>query len=194
MNEKPSSVEEKIIYATIDCIEKYGISGATNRRISEAAEVNLAAINYYFRSKDNLMHRVMEITLQNAFDLSSMPSMPGMAASERCIEIFTDLIQGGIRYPGITRAHFYNLLAEGKYDVLLVNRINQFVDDLAVDLLERGCLLPADALKVVLVQICSAVMMAVLAPRLFEPHTQINLFDPANCREYVSHLVKKLLA
>ncbi|HMD90043.1 MAG TPA: TetR/AcrR family transcriptional regulator [Anaerolineaceae bacterium] len=194
MDKKPGSVEEKIIYATIDCIEKYGVSGATNRRIAEKAGVNLAAINYYFRSKDMLMQRVMVITLKNAFDLSDMPPMPGLAAPERCIEIFTDLIQGGIRYPGITRAHFYNLLAEGKYDALLVQRVNQFIDDLAGDLLERGCQLAADVLKVALIQICSAVMMAVLAPRLFEQHTEINLFDPENCREYASRLVNKLLA
>jgi TetR/AcrR family transcriptional regulator, regulator of cefoperazone and chloramphenicol sensitivity len=63
MNEKTGSVEQKIIDATIRCIEAYGISGANNRRIAEAAGVNIAAINYYFRSKELLIQRVMEITL-----------------------------------------------------------------------------------------------------------------------------------
>ena len=37
MNEKPATIEEKIIYATIDCINQYGISGATNRKIAQAS-------------------------------------------------------------------------------------------------------------------------------------------------------------
>ena len=70
MNDKPASVEGKIIQAAIECIEKYGISGATNRQIALEAGVNNAAINYYFRSKEVLIQRCMEITLKNAFDLS----------------------------------------------------------------------------------------------------------------------------
>lgn len=49
MNSEP--VEIKIIEAAIECIEQFGLKGATNRRIAEKAGVNLAAINYYFRSK-----------------------------------------------------------------------------------------------------------------------------------------------
>ena len=62
------TIEIKIIEAAIDCIEQFGLKGATNRRIAEKAGVNLAAINYYFRSKENLIERVMETTLHNAFD------------------------------------------------------------------------------------------------------------------------------
>jgi TetR/AcrR family transcriptional regulator, regulator of cefoperazone and chloramphenicol sensitivity len=95
-------VEEKIINATIDCIDLYGISGATNRHIAQVAGVNLAAINYYFRTKEALIQRVMEITLKNAFDLSDITPTPGESASERCIAILMHIIQGGLRYPGIT--------------------------------------------------------------------------------------------
>ena len=95
MNDQPTSAEEKIIHATIGCIEKYGISGATNRQIAQAAGVNLAAINYYFRSKEQLIQRVMEITLTNAFDLSDLPPMPGVSAQERCIAVMMHLIDGG---------------------------------------------------------------------------------------------------
>ena len=193
MNEKPASVEEKIISATIDCIEKHGISGATNRRIAAAAGVNLAAINYYFRSKDALIQRVIEITLKNAFDLGDMEPMPGLPAQERCIAIFADLLEGGLHYPGITRAHFHKLLVDGQYDALLVARINRFSDDLALDLHARGSALEMDELKVALMQIFSAVIMALLAPTLFERQPQANLHDPDARRAYVTRLVSRLL-
>jgi len=193
MNQKPASVEEKILLTTIDCIEKYGIAGATNRRITAEAGVNLAAINYYFRSKEALVQRAIEVTLKNAFDLDDMPAMPGASAAERCIAIFVDLVQGGYHYPGITHAHFYNLLAAGQSDAPLVARVNRFIDELAADLTERGCSLQPDELKTALAQIFSAVMMPVLAPQLFEQHPGLDLRDPALCRAYVARLVQRLL-
>jgi AcrR family transcriptional regulator len=45
------SAEEKIITAAVECIEKYGIKGTTIRQIAEQAGVNIAAVNYYFRSR-----------------------------------------------------------------------------------------------------------------------------------------------
>ena len=193
MNEKPASVEDRIILAAIDCIEKYGISGATNRRIAFAAGVNNAAINYYFRSKEVLIRRCMEITLKNAFDLSGMPSMPEASAQERCIAILMSLVEGGFQYPGITRAHFFNLLVEGKNDTLLLEHVNRFIDNLAEELQERGCELALDELKLALVQIVSSVILVVLAPALFERYHGMNLQDPDTFLPYVTHLVNKLL-
>ena len=193
MNEKTSSVEEKIIFATIDCIEKYGISGATNRQIVQAAGVNLAAINYYFHSKDNLIQECMKITLRNAFDLSDIPSMQGSSAQERCIVILMHLFQGGFLYQNLTRAHFHNLLVEGRPDLLLEEHINLFIDRLAKDLIERGCTLEMDDLKLSLIQIVSAVFFAILAPTLFEQRHEISLHNPDTCLAYVTRLVKKLL-
>jgi AcrR family transcriptional regulator len=193
MDEKPGSVEEKIILAAIECIEKFGISGATNRKIALMAGVNNAAINYYFRSKEVLIQRCMEITLKNAFDLSGMPTMPGASAQERCIAILMDLIAGGFQYPGITRAHFYNLLAEGKYDALLVGRVNRFIDDLSSDLQARNRMLTLGEIKLSLTQIVSAVLLLILAPGLFEQENNIDGHNAEIYRAYVTRLVARLL-
>jgi AcrR family transcriptional regulator len=193
MNEKPDSVEQKIILTTIECIEKYGISGATNRQIAQMAGVNIAAINYYFRSKEILIQRCMEITLKNAFDLSDFPSMPGIPAQERCITVLMELIQGGFRYPGISRAHFHNLLAEGQQDPLLAGHLNRFIDEFAIDLHERGCALELNELKLGLVQIMSAVILAILASALFEGQPGLDLHNTETCRAYITRLVSKLL-
>ena len=156
------------------------------------AGVNLAAINYYFRSKELLIQRVMEITLKNAFDLSDLPPMPGASAQERCIAILMHLIEGGYTYPGLTRAHFYNLLAEGREDPLLVKHVNRFIDELAEDLQARERSRP-DELKLALIQIVSAVLMAILAPTLFEQNESLNLQNPDARLVYVTRLVGKLL-
>jgi TetR/AcrR family transcriptional regulator, regulator of cefoperazone and chloramphenicol sensitivity len=192
MNETQPSVEDRIIEATIDSIEKYGISGATNRRIAEAARVNIAAINYYFRSKDVLIQRVMEITLKNAFDLSDVLPMPGATAQERCAAIFSDILEGGVQYPNLSRAHFHSLLVEGQPDARLQAYITRFLEEQAKDLRGRGLALsPAEA-KLALMQIFSAVMIATLAPDLVE-YSGVSLQTPNERQGYVNRLAQKLL-
>jgi AcrR family transcriptional regulator len=193
MTEPQTIVEEKIILATIGCIEQYGISGATNRRIAQAAGVNSAAINYYFRHREILIQRAMEITMKNAFDLSDLDPMPDASAGDYCTAVFLHIVEGGLRYPGLTRAHFHNLLAEGRDDPLLAEHVNRFIGALAADLESRGCPRPADECRLALTQICSAVFLAVLAPGLFGQSTGIDLHDRDAREAYVTRLVDKLL-
>jgi AcrR family transcriptional regulator len=192
MNETPSSVEEKIIFTTIACIEKYGIAGATNRRIAEAAGVNIAAINYYFRSKEILVQRVMEITLKNAFDLSDVPAMPGASAHQRSAAIFAAIMEGGVQYPNLTRAHFHSLLVEGQLDAALGAHMEHFLEEQAADLQARGLNTPAAEIKLALAQIFSAISMAVLAPAFIEL-SGASLATPAARQAYVTRLVERLL-
>jgi AcrR family transcriptional regulator len=193
MDTSPTAVEMTIINATIECIEKYGIQGTTNRKIAEMAGVNNAAINYYFRSKDALIRRCMQITLENAFDFKDFENLPGDTAQQRCAAIFDDLVTGGLNYPGLTRSHFYELLTEGKYDSIAVEKLNEFVGDLARDLEGRGVDLDAQELQLACVQITTAVMMAILAPRLFAAKFGIDMSDEKNRQRFVQRLVERLL-
>lgn len=194
MDKTPITPEEKIILAAIDCIEKFGIAGATNRRIALTAGVNSAAINYYFRSKEVLIKRCMEITLKNAFDLSDMPSAEGVTAQQRCVDIMMELIAGGFQYPGITRSHFYNLFAEGHYDSLLIESVNSFIEAMALDLQQRNCPFQIGQIKEALAQVTSVVFLIILAPQLFVHNQDIDFHDPTTCREYLTRLVTHLLS
>ncbi len=187
------TVELKIIEAAIDCIEEFGLKGATNRRIAEKAGVNLAAINYYFRSKENLIEKVMETTLHNAFDWEDIQKLPGSSAKERCIAVFEDLIEGGCKFPGISRAHFYDLIADGNYESQIVKRYTAFMENLTEDLYQRGTNLTREQLDFACTQIASACLMAILAPKLNKASLGFNFCNPVTRHEFVSSLVEKLL-
>jgi AcrR family transcriptional regulator len=193
MERTPTTIEMNIINAAIECIEKYGVQGTTNRKIAEMAGVNNAAINYYFRSKDALIRRCMQITLENAFDFKDFESLPGGTARQRCAAIFNDLIIGGLNYPGLTRSHFYELLAEGKYDSLAVEKLNEFVEELARDMQARGMDLDPQELQLACVQITTAVLMTILAPGLFAAQFGIDMRDEETRQGYIQRLVERLL-
>jgi AcrR family transcriptional regulator len=191
MDEK--KVEEKIIEAAIECIEKYGIQDTTNRKIAEIAEINSAAINYYFRSKDILIRRVMEVTLDNAFDWKDFSKYEGLPPQEKTIAIFEELASGGIQYPGLTRAHFFELVADGNYDAQVVERFTGFVKDLADNLAKTGLKMERQELHLACIQIASAVMMMILTPAVFKKKFDFDLHNETQRKQFIRSLVQKLL-
>ena len=193
MNESPTT-EEKIISAAIVCIEKYGLQGATNRKIAQEAGVNNAAINYYFRSKDILIQRCLEITLHNAFDFEDFEQLPGDTLQEWCESVINDLIEGGLNYPGLARFHFYEVLANGKYDALAVEKLNEFVANLVKKLLSKDATLDENRLQFACMHMTSVMMMGILAPKLFTQRFGMDLSKESLRREYVKRLVRQMLS
>lgn len=193
MEYSPNSIENKIINATIECIEKFGIQGTTNRKIAAMAGVNSAAINYYFRSKDALIQRFMQATLDNAFNWKDFENLPGDTAKERCFAIFNDIVIGGCNYPGVTRAHFYELINEGNYNSLLVERIGDFIETLVKDLAARGSELEEDELRLACFEITSSALMMVLAPGIFKARFGFDMHDSEAREKYLRRLIDRLL-
>ncbi|MGI8791990.1 MAG: TetR/AcrR family transcriptional regulator [Acidimicrobiales bacterium] len=54
-----TTTRERLIDATWDCVTQGGVSAATSRSITDAAQANLGAITYYFGSKDALIAEAM---------------------------------------------------------------------------------------------------------------------------------------
>jgi Transcriptional regulator len=193
MENSSESAEEKITTAAIECLEKYGVQGATIRKIAEMAGMNSAAINYYFRSKEALIQHAMERTLENAFDWKDIAMLPGKTAQEHCAAIFINLVEGGVNYPGITRAHFFDLLTYGNYDSLVVTRMNGFVLHLAEDLKARGLKMPQQELETACMQITACVFMLILSPKLFASSFHLDMTSAEQREAFINDLVDKLL-
>jgi AcrR family transcriptional regulator len=191
--ETTNTVEEKIILAAIECLEKFGVQGATNRKIAEIAGINSAAINYYFRSKEVLIQRAMERTLANAFDWKEIDQLPGDTPQEHCVAIFLNLIEGSLNYPGITHAHFFGLLTAQDYDALVVKRLNDFVNDLVRDLQQRGLQMQKEELQQACIQITSSVFFLILSPKLFLPGFDLDLSNSSQREKFIRSLVQHQL-
>ncbi len=67
MDDKPSS-KKRILWAAGDIFSDIGFRRATIRQISRRAGVNIASINYYFQSKDNLYLETLRYWKNIAFD------------------------------------------------------------------------------------------------------------------------------
>ena len=169
MSRTLSEQEKNIIHATIECIERAGIQGVTVRQIAETADVNVAAINYYFRSKDRLIERAMEQTLHNAFDdWYELFDDESLDLRAQLRAILDEIIWGIQTYPGISRAHLYEPLLEEKRDTEFATRFRDFLD-LVADVVKNAH--PTASQKDIrraLVQLFSAAMFPPFVPGFFD--------------------------
>ena len=67
MENQELSTEEKILKAASKVFTEKGFSGTRTRDIAEAAGINLALLNYYFRSKEKLFEKIMFEKMQQMF-------------------------------------------------------------------------------------------------------------------------------
>ncbi|MBN8623775.1 MAG: TetR/AcrR family transcriptional regulator [Flavobacteriales bacterium] len=63
MSENEISTEDKILLAASKVFTEKGFAGARTRDIADEAGINLALLNYYFRSKEKLFDQVMKVKI-----------------------------------------------------------------------------------------------------------------------------------
>ena len=67
MSENEISTEDKILLAASKVFTEKGFAGARTRDIADEAGINLALLNYYFRSKEKLFDQVMKVKIMLLF-------------------------------------------------------------------------------------------------------------------------------
>ncbi|ADO73247.1 TetR/AcrR family transcriptional regulator [Stigmatella aurantiaca] len=185
MGTKEQDVQERILRATIVCIERDGLDATGIREIAREAQVNSAAISYYFRSKDKLIAQALEQTLEQAFgnvlvDFDRLRA-EGLGIREAFEVLLEDVVGNTARYPRIAHAHLHDALVHQRYDGAAIQRLNAFLGDLALRLAPVTPHLSEDKLRLALTQIWSSLFLLSMMPRLFDQFILID-FDTLETR------------
>ena len=88
------STKERILSAAEELFARHGFQGASLRQVTAAANVNLAAVNYHFGSKDNLINEVFrrrldELTERRLGALKEAKNSP-KPSLDRILEAFVE--------------------------------------------------------------------------------------------------------
>lgn len=99
---KDNSTEEKIKNAARRIFQKKGYAGTRTRDIAEEAGINLALLNYYFRSKERLFDLIMTESLEGFFrSLRSVFDDPSTSFEEKIHLIVENYIDRLTENPNI---------------------------------------------------------------------------------------------
>ncbi|HTV21741.1 MAG TPA: TetR family transcriptional regulator [Polyangiaceae bacterium] len=190
----PAPPADRIMAAALTCMERDGIEATGIRDIAREAGVNSAAINYYFRSKDNLIRLALERSLENAFDgtigeLDRLlaESVPMRVAFERVMD---DYLHHLGEFPRLAYAHLRDALVNQRYDGDAIVRLNAFLDQLLARLARGTSSERAAELRLLLVQVWGSLLLFGVLPRLLDPFLSLD-FSQAEVRE---RYLRRLLA
>jgi len=172
-----------ILEAVVTCIEKYGIDKLTTRKIAEAAGTNIASINYYFRTKEALVNEALSMTITHMLeDVSSAIADRRRPFLEAFEEVLFYLLEGNIRFPGITAAHLYDAVFEKKTDTLGLRAMNRLYEDIAARAVQEYPQKDAQALRFIISQIIAATLFMMLSPNFFQAVDALRMNDSSDCR------------
>ncbi len=193
MGQEEESIRQKILLATIACIEKEGFHALTTRSIAREANVNSAAINYYFSTKDHLIDEVLKSTSVHLYgDLKEILEQ-NKEPRELLKEFFLYILEGSQRFPGTVKAHFYDPLLKNKYDSYFVEAMNKL---LALLFDKVSPAIPQEkrsAFRISVVQMVSAVFMPILLSNLFKGFSGLDFSIPEQVDTYIEHLLDRYL-
>jgi TetR/AcrR family transcriptional regulator, regulator of cefoperazone and chloramphenicol sensitivity len=82
---------DRLLHVAIEVFAEYGFRATTVREICARANVNVASVNYYFRSKEALYGKALALAIQEANQLYSMaPALDKKLHPEQRLTLFID--------------------------------------------------------------------------------------------------------
>ncbi len=162
------ATRQAILEAVVTCIEKYGIDKVTTRKIAVEAGTNIASINYYFRSKDELIEETLSMTIRHMMeDVIAAIDDAGKPFDAALTELVSYLIDGGRRFPGISKAHLYRAVVQGDKQSISAQVFTKVFDHLAQRAVREYPSKSPKELRFALSQMLSSIMFFMLSPDFF---------------------------
>ncbi len=198
MSVAEQSVRDRIMLATVTCIERDGMDAVTVRGIAKEAGVNSAAINYYFGTKQKLIEATLQHVLRQEF-IGSLAELDEAVEAERgdlragLANFLTEFFGNMLRWPRVTEAHLHDALMRQDYDGTTIREANAFFEQFLARIrpvLAKGS--EAD-LKLSVIQMWSAMLLLSLMPRLFERFCEVAPSDAEWQEKYVRRLLGHFL-
>jgi len=97
-----NSIEEKILDRALYLMGKNKSWDVPIRAIAKEAGVNVSAINYYFRTKEEMLRQVKNFYITNTLTISSILDNEEYDEEERIILYANEIMEYTLRFPGIT--------------------------------------------------------------------------------------------
>jgi AcrR family transcriptional regulator len=190
MTSKRDSIQKKIIYATLKCIEKTGVHAVTVRDIAKEAQVNSAAINYYFGSKDNLLDTALKSAIEHYFsDVAAFFEKKNLDARAILRAFFTYSLNGIMMYPGVTKAYLYDPFVHNNYEGMYIKQLNVFLESFTERFKIHVTKKSKDDIVFSMIHMISAIILPGLFPGLFHDFAGIDFTNMKSRKEYINHLV-----
>lgn len=190
-----SGTRQLILEAVVTCIEKYGIDKVTTRKIADEAGANIASINYYFRSKDELMAEALSMTIKHMMeDVFVAIDDLQQTFDVTLANVIFYLLDGSRQFPGISRAHLYKAVVERDRESIssqaMVRVFERLVQRAGHDYPDMN---PRE-LRLALSEVFASIMFSMVAPDFFPTPREYQLVSSKSARTLAEYRARNFKA
>ncbi|MBN2586241.1 MAG: TetR/AcrR family transcriptional regulator [Candidatus Fermentibacteraceae bacterium] len=191
--EKDGDTKRNILKTAEMLIGNESVCSITTRRIAEEADVNPAALNYHFGSKEELIDLVLSRMMDRVFnDWQRILEIQDMALPVRLYCLIDHSMESIIKYPGMLSSHLFDPMVSKEKRIAFAGRLGGFLRSLPVHL-EEELPLQADEIRLNLGQVILSSICAAAVPELFREIAQEDISSgPARSR-FITGLMRRFL-
>jgi AcrR family transcriptional regulator len=190
-----TSTREKILHATLKIIGKEGFQNITIKKIADLAEVNIAAVNYHFGSKTNVISEAIKVLngkLMKCFCVLQNKEIPPV---ERLRSFLLSYTESALEYPDVFRnfidsAINNNAISSSYIEFLKKDGIGKIISVLK----EAGVAEDGETLAMKMVQMISALEFPILLSKQVKFLAGIDYNENDVKEKYVELILKSLLS
>lgn len=189
------NTKDKILEATLNIISNEGFQNVTIRKIAIVAGVNVAAINYHFGSKDNVINESLEyLMIQSKTIFKCLKSND--EAPELRLKTFIDkYARNLVKYPDQIK----NLIHQSIYENSTKNKFQEYLEMEGVGLIKATIqqIRPNEndvTVQILTAQLLSCLLFPVLLGNRDAEILGIELNDPKTRNAYIEMLIKNIIS
>lgn len=184
--------KQQIIQAALKIMSEKGIDGITTRKIARDAKVNVAAVNYYFHSKDKLIEESIGSFVAKLEDIFLT-----LEKNEKPRDLLMNFLEKFIDYvaahPGITKSLFFQMISPVRLNTRLAASMKKNFGLLKNNIRQNTNLKEDKILNFMALELISAVVYPILLSRHLKEVSLIDYSDSNDRKKYVDLLINKLI-
>lgn len=196
MNEKmKEDTKEKILNTVVEIIGKEGVHVITVRKVADLSQVNIAAINYYFGSKDDLIEEAIQYFLERKMlEIVSILDMPEYKVDQKLFLFLKNYMEVISHYPGFPKSILASVL---KGDLSFFKKINNFINKVIMKIAsliaENLDIQDMEIALIKTIQIIIPVVFPISLHNAFSNLFPLDLHDEAIKEKYIKVILESIL-
>ncbi len=192
MPNERSETEERIIKAALGIMGKQGVLKFTVRDIARQANVNLAAINYYFRSKENLFKEIEKYFDRSIIEINKTLDDADLEPMKRLVTWAKQYMKNLSDNPGIIWMLAYKVLKKEKIEKTMENFINitnKPLEKLLSEIMDDD----EEIIKMKAIQILSGILYPLIIQYGVGKVYEIDFEDPSMREKHIESLISCII-
>lgn len=193
MKNDKKTVKEKLVEAAFRIMAEEGVQGVTVRRIASLADVNVAAINYYFGIKKNIVNVIFGFLFKEMAKTFSVLDDRKKSPRERLSLFFRSYTRNLLQHQGIFKSLITEMVIKGGSNTVFIQALKKNLTKLRDTLMEATGENREPELSFKVLQAVSGLIFPLLASGNVKTLADFDFSDEKIREKYLDSLLETII-